>query len=46
MRDPGLQRSGAWKSTKNLTWVRLTSSRGGRKDAWLRVEKTALGDKY
>lgn len=24
----------------------LTSSRGGRKDAWLKVEKTALGDKY
>ena len=24
----------------------LTSSRGGRKDSWLKVEKTAPGDKY
>ena len=28
------------------TGKNLTSSRGGRKDAWLKVGKTSLGDKY
>ena len=36
MRGPGLQRSGAWKSTKNLTWVRiwLVQEVGGKILGW------------